>query len=86
MSPSRSAIGGSPMSPPQHEPFVMTWYSMTCSAPGRICGATVAAGGVSATHGGEPSTRKKTAPVSLTARRTSERVSVLTQAPLPYER
>ncbi len=57
-SPASSRTGASSMRPPQHEPAVTTWYSMTCSMPGMRCGPTSRDGGVSATQGAEPSMRK----------------------------
>ena len=51
---------------------------MTCSESGMTAGATIFAAGVSATQGAVVSISKKTAPFSLTARKTSESVSLLT--------
>src|SRR5689334_6935860 len=51
---------------------------MTCSDSGMTAGPTTFADGASATQGEVVSTSKKTAPFSLTACKTSERVSPLT--------
>src|SRR6476646_10105510 len=55
---------------------------MTCSESGMTAGATIFAGGASATHGAVVSMSKKTAPCNRTACKTSERVSALTANPL----
>lgn len=64
--------------PPQHEPRGMTWYSITCSAPGSSRCPISHEGGASATLGAEASMAKNTAPFSRTARNTPDRVSALT--------
>src|SRR3982751_4080961 len=48
---------------------------MTCSTPVPMCGAIIAPGGVSTTHGDDPSIVKYTAPVRRMARSTSDSVS-----------
>ena len=63
--------------PAQHSPPVMAWYEIRCSDAGMMRAAMVDAGGVSAAHGEVVSTWKKTAPVSLTARRTPDSGSLL---------
>src|SRR3990172_3925221 len=45
---------------------------MRCPAPGRINGEIAAADGISTSHGDVASTTKNNAPLSLTARRTSD--------------
>jgi hypothetical protein len=54
-SPSESRTGSSPAMPPQHVPFVTTWYSIRCCTPGMTADAISCAAGAAATHGGEAS-------------------------------
>src|SRR5262245_47418261 len=71
-------MGSSSIRCPQQDPPAIKWYSMTRSAPGITVPAIAREGGASATHGEVRSKSKYTAPVSRTARRTSESTSVLT--------
>src|SRR5262245_19277948 len=74
-SPSATGTGVSPSISHQQDPPVITWYETTCWTRGRMAGARREVEGAAATQGVEASTTKKRAPVSLTASRTSERVS-----------
>jgi hypothetical protein len=65
-SPATSGTGGRPAISHQQAPRVIRWYEMTCWARGRMAGARAAVVGASAAQGVEASTRKNSAPVSLT--------------------
>lgn len=79
-SPATRWTAGWSTMPPQHEPAVTTWKSITCSAPGTMRGAISGAAGVSVAQGAEASTLKNTAPVRRTARSTSDSGSL---TPIP---
>ncbi len=85
MSPAPNRNGGTEPSfnSAQQLPAVNTWNAMTCSASGMTLPAISAPAGVSATHGSLASTSKKMAPVSRTARSTSDSTSTPTSYGLP---
>src|SRR5262245_20535077 len=61
------------------------WYETTCCAPGRTMEAKSVAFGTSSTHGEDTSIGKKSAPVSLTVRSTSDNTSTLPESSVARE-
>jgi hypothetical protein len=80
--PSRTAGSPLPGSSTQHDPDSTAWKPITCSESGMMRPAISPTGGVWATQGAVASTSKNMAPVSRTARRTSDKISM----PLPPRR
>src|SRR5688572_27929258 len=76
MSPASKNVDVTPGMPAHPDPVSTMWYEMTCCARGRMTGEKTFAGGTSTPQGEDASTRKNSAPVSLTVCRTCDNGSM----------